>query len=60
MDRRQRPEALGEAHLLLLVEVLIAQQDHEVLVPRVADAGEYSVVDRPRGIHAADLGAKCG
>ena len=56
------PPATGalEEGPLLLVEVLVAQQDHEVLVPRIPDVRERRVVDRPRRVHAADLGAKCG
>src|SRR5438067_742851 len=58
VDRRERPEALGEAHLLLLVEVLVAQQDHEVLVPGLLDSPEHFLRERPRRVHAADLGAQ--
>ena len=58
VDRRERPEALGEAHLRLLVQVLPAQHDHQMLVPRIPDAGEGRLIERPRDIDAADLGAE--
>src|SRR5436190_2247715 len=60
VDRRQRAEALGEAHLRLLVEILAAQHDDQMLVPRVADALEGRIVQRPREVDAADLGAEGG
>jgi len=60
VDRRQLAEALGEAHLLFLFERLPAQQDHQMAVPRLPDGREAAIVDRTRGVHAADLGAKRG
>ena len=58
MDRRELAEPLREGDLLVFVELLAAQEDHEVLVPCVEDAGEIGVGHRPGGIHAADFSAE--
>src|SRR4051812_18133362 len=60
MDRRELAKAAREAHLLVLVQRLRTQQDHEMLVPRVFDLPERLFSDRLRRIDAADFRAERG
>src|SRR4029450_5649530 len=58
VDHRRRPEFFGEANLVLLAQLLIAQQNHEILVPGVLDLREGVVGDVPAQVDADDLGAQ--
>src|SRR6202035_1550193 len=58
MADRQRSEALGKTHLIVLGQVLIPQQNDEVVVPAVEDVGEGRVAQRPGQIDAEDFGAE--
>ena len=52
-------EAAGEGLVLLGVDLLVAEEDHAVLVERLADFGDDAVVEILGDIDAADLGAAC-
>jgi hypothetical protein len=58
VDHRRRTEFFREADLILLAQLLIAQQNDEVLVPGVADLREGAIVDLLPEIDADDLGAQ--
>ena len=64
VDRRrmhvQRAEAAAEILLLLVVDLLVAEEDHQVLHQRVVDLLELLVAQRPRQVHAGDLRADGG
>ena len=47
VDHGRRPEHFREADLILLAQLLIAQQDHEMLVPGVPDLRADVFIDRP-------------
>ena len=51
-------EAAAERDLPGLVDALVAEQQHGVLVPGPLDGGEGRVVEIPREVHAAHLGAE--
>ncbi len=59
-DLRGRTERLGEAHLRVLVERLVAQQDHQMLMPGVEEFLLERLVDRIAQVDAQDLGAERG
>src|SRR5579859_889428 len=52
-------EAAGEGFVLIPLEVLVAEEDHAVVEERLADFAYHAVVEVPRDIDAADLGAEC-
>ena len=59
LDRRfERPEALAERDLLIVVEFLVAEQQQRVFLEGSADLGDSRVVKRPPDIDLADLGAE--
>ena len=53
----QLAEAAAERHLLLVVHLLVAEEDHEVLHQRVVHFLEDLVSHRLRQVDAEDLGA---
>ena len=57
---RRRAEGLGEAHLRVLVERLVAQQNHQVLVPGIEEFLLERVVDRVAQVDAHDFRAERG
>jgi hypothetical protein len=59
VDHRRRPKLFREANLVLLSQLLTAQQNHEVLVPGVLDLREGVIVDVPAQVDADDLGTQC-
>jgi hypothetical protein len=54
----QRTEIAGEAHLVFLGEILIAEQEDQMLVPSELDLAERRPIELPPQIDAADLGAE--
>ena len=54
-----RPEFFREADLVLLAQVLVAQENDQVLVPDFPDLREGAVVELPAQIDADDFGADC-
>ena len=56
VDHRRRTKALGEADLILLGELLVPQQDHEVLVPGGENLLEGLIVEARAQIHSRDFG----
>jgi len=58
VDLRGRSEFCREPDLVLLAQLLIAQQNDEVLVPGVPDKREETVVDLLPQVDADDLGAQ--
>ena len=56
--RRRRTEHLGKAHLRVLVQRLVAQQDHQILVPGVEKFLLERLVDRIAQVDSHDLGAE--
>ncbi len=58
VDHGGRPEHFREADLILLAQLLIAQQDHEMLVPGVPDLGADVFIDVLAQIDADDFGAE--
>jgi len=52
-------EAPTEGDQVVVIEVLSAEQQHEVVEPGVMDGGEIGVVD-PAQVDAADLGGQGG
>jgi hypothetical protein len=59
-DFRRRAERLGKTHLGVFVERLVAQQDHQVLVPGVEEFLLERVVDRIAQVDAQNLRAERG
>lgn len=53
--RLHRPEQSCERDLLRRRKVLIAEDQHEMLVQRVADRAAGGLVDRTRKVDTADL-----
>src|SRR5438477_270640 len=54
---RRRSEPLAETDLIVLAQMLVAQKDHQVLVPDVENLRENLVADRPAEIDTDDLRA---
>jgi hypothetical protein len=52
-----RAEAASKGLLLRSVELLVAEEDHAVLVERLADLRDHPVIEFLGDIDAADLGA---
>src|SRR5215510_10151122 len=57
-DWCRRAEHLGKAHLRVLIERLVAQQDHQILMPGVEKRLLERVVDRIAQVDTQDLGAE--
>jgi phosphate-selective porin len=55
----ERAEAAAERDQILISKLLIAEQHHSVIEPRLVDRGESASVDRTE-IDSADLGAERG
>ena len=53
----QRPEGLGKGDLILLPELLVAQQDHAMAMERIADHSKVRFGQRTGQIDADDFGA---
>src|SRR5256886_15526371 len=59
VDRRlEGTETPAERHLLLVGEPLVLEDEHRILLERVADPPERYLVERPREIDALDAGAQ--
>jgi hypothetical protein len=58
VDYRRRSKLLGETDFVLLAQLLVAQEDHEVLVPGVPNSREGEIVDLAAQIDTDDLGAE--
>src|SRR5262245_61489994 len=58
VDHRRWTEFFREADLIVLAQLLVAQQDDEVRVPGVADLREGAIVDLLPEIDPDDLGAQ--
>src|SRR4051812_28343500 len=56
-DLAELAEALGEAKLVLRLEMLVAKQQDRVAVPSVEDLGKLRIAQGRVQIHADDLGA---
>ena len=55
--RAHRAEILGEAHMILVADLLVAEEHDHVLGERALELGEFEVGQRPREIDIADLRA---
>jgi hypothetical protein len=53
-----RAEAAGEGDLLLRCDLLVAEEDHAVVVEGLADLGEMRLVHRLGEVHSEHLGAQ--
>src|SRR5207249_601428 len=54
---RELSEASPERDLRLVVDVLVAEEEHPVLQERLTDVGDRRVVERRGEVDAVDLGA---
>ena len=59
-DPRRRAECLGKPHLGILIEGLVAEQDHQMLVPGVEDPLPERAADRIAQVHAQNFRAERG
>src|SRR5262245_12239479 len=59
VDHRRRPELLCEANLVVLAQLLSAQQNDQVLMPGVSDLRENRLVELAAQVDPHDLGAEC-
>ena len=58
VDHRRGTEFFREANLVLLAQLLTAQEDDEIPMPGVSDLREGVIVDLFAQIDADDLGAQ--
>ena len=59
VDDGKRTETLGKADLILLAQVLVAQEDDEALVPCRQNLRKCSVVNVSAQVDIDDLRAQC-